>query len=62
MEPFGMTDYQCRCPNCEYLMTPFRDGDGHKAFGCVECGRVVSNEEFFLPFAFPETASHAVEW
>lgn len=62
MEPFGITDYQCRCPHCEYLMTPFRDLDGHKAFGCCECGHVVDREDIFLQAALPRTASHAVEW
>lgn len=62
MESFGTTDYQCRCPNCECLMTPFRDSDGHKAYACVECGRVINNEEFFLPLTCTRTTGSPLEW
>lgn len=62
MELFGTTDYQCRCPECESLMTPFRDSDGQKAYACVECGRVINNEKFFVPVTPPVSASHAVQW
>lgn len=62
MESFTLTDYQCFCPSCGCLMTPFHDLDGHKAYGCVECGRVVDNEDFFLNLPLPETASRNAAW
>lgn len=62
MERFPTTDYQFRCPECESLMTPFRDHDGSKAYACVECGRVVNNEKFIIPPAFPASARRACQW
>lgn len=64
MESFGTTDYQCRCPNCENLMTPFHERDGSISYGCVECGRVMSQEKYAISMAFilPRTAEPALLW
>lgn len=62
MESFTRTDYQCTCPVCGTIMTPFRDLDGHTAYGCKECGRVIENETYFLNLPLPATTAHAVAW